>query len=83
MLEYLNDILNTDKGIKCDQDIISGGITTILDGYYLIEKSSVKAIYGQASAFLKNAVESYDDLRNYAMAQIRGLQLAKTYLKIR
>jgi isopentenyl-diphosphate delta-isomerase len=68
---------------RVDQIIISGGVKSFLDGYYLTEKIDMPAIYGQASAFLKYARESYEDLREYTAAQIRGLELARAYLTIR
>jgi isopentenyl-diphosphate delta-isomerase len=68
---------------RCKQVIISGGIKTFLDGYYLIEKINTHAIYGQASGFLTHARGTYDELANYVETQIQGLLLAKAMLKIR
>ena len=67
----------------CKQVIISGGILDYLDGYYLINKLSSSAIYGQASAFLKHARGDYKILYNYVAAQIEGFNLAKAFLKVR
>ncbi len=67
----------------CRQVIISGGIDTFLDGYYYINKLKLSCIYGQASAFLKYAMVSYDALYQYADAQAKGLALAQSYLRIR
>jgi isopentenyl-diphosphate delta-isomerase len=67
--------------LACRQVIISGGVRTFLDGYYLIESVHLPAVYGQASAFLKHAQADYDHLYQYVSAQIRGLELAKAYLK--
>ena len=83
MVNFLNKIVSEESEIRCKQVIISGGVKSFLDGYYLIEKVNFPAIYGQASAFLKNAVESYEDLCEYASIQIEGLSLAKSYLKVR
>lgn len=63
--------------------VISGGIKTFLDGYYLTGKSAMPAVYGQASGFLKYARESYDQLREYVTQQVKGLEMAYAYLKIR
>lgn len=86
-LEYnnnLKDKVNTsDKSIKCNQIIISGGIKTFLDGYYLTEKINFEAIYGQASGFLKHARGTYEELQAYTEGQINGLRIAKQFLKIR
>lgn len=79
-----NDILNElgDK-VRCRQVIISGGIKSFLDGYYLIEKSTLPAIYGQASSFLKYAREDYETLAGYVSDQVRGLELAKAFLRVK
>lgn len=69
--------------IACHQIIISGGIKQFLDGYYLINSVKLPAIYGQASAFLKHARGDYDSLFNYVSAQIRGLEVAQAFLKVR
>ncbi|NJC27581.1 beta/alpha barrel domain-containing protein [Neolewinella antarctica] len=63
--------------------IVSGGVRTFLDGYYLTERSTMPAIYGQASAFLKFAREDYALLQRYVATQIRGLELAHAYLRVR
>ncbi len=65
----------------CGQIIISGGVKHFLDGYYLTESVNLPAVYGQASAFLKHARADYEDLYTYVSAQIRGLELARAYLK--
>jgi len=84
MVGFVNDHSKTfsDK-IKCQEFIISGGVQNFLDGYYLTHKLNHKAVYGQASAFLKHARGSYDDLRNYVFAQLEGLAIANAYLTVR
>lgn len=69
--------------VQCKHLIISGGLRTFLDGYYLTEKSKLPAVYGQASAFLKYARNDYATLQGYVSTQIRGLELAKAYLRPR
>lgn len=69
--------------VRCKQFIISGGIQNFLDGYYYIEKLGHNSIYGQASAFLSYAQGDYENLRAFAAAQVRGLELAKAYLSVR
>lgn len=83
MLENLNRIVTENKHLLCKQVIISGGIKSFLDGYYLLQKSSLPAVYGQASAFLKYAKEDYDQLRLFIEAQIKGLEMASAYLRIK
>jgi isopentenyl-diphosphate Delta-isomerase len=62
--------------------IISGGIKTFLDGYYLINKIKHKAIYGQGSTFLAYAMEDYQTLKMFFEYQIKGLQMANAYLRV-
>ncbi len=85
MVDMINQILDEEAGqdIRCNQLIISGGIKSFLDGYYLIKKSKMPAIYGQASTFLKYAREDYDILREFVQQQILGLQMAYAYLRVR
>lgn len=84
MVQFTNSILQElgDK-IRCNQIIISGGIQNFLDGYYLINKVNAKAVYGQASPFLKHASESYESLQKYISAQIDGLRIANAMLTVR
>lgn len=69
--------------VLCKEYIVSGGIKNFLDGYYQIRKMPLPAVYGQASALLTSAQESYEALEAYLNAQIKGLQLAYTYLRPR
>lgn len=80
MLDMVNHIIGTETEIMCRQLIISGGIKTFLDGFYLVRKSRLPAIYGQASRFLMHAREGYESLREYLGYQVKGYQLAEAYL---
>ena len=84
MTIFTNELFdkNADE-FQCRQVIISGGISSFLDGYYLINKLSLPAIYGQASAFLKPAMESYESLQRYIEHQREGLKLAKNLLRVK
>jgi isopentenyl-diphosphate delta-isomerase len=84
MVNITNRILMElgDKAL-CKQVIISGGIKTFLDGYYLINQLQTNCVYGQASAFLKHARGSYEELYDYVNAQVEGLELANAFLKVR
>lgn len=68
---------------KCNQVIISGGVKNYLDGYYLTEKINVPAIYGQASKFLKAAIDSPEKLDRYVAGEIEGLKIANALLRIK
>jgi isopentenyl-diphosphate delta-isomerase len=86
MVGYCNEIapkLQAQNALLCQQIIISGGIAQFLDGYYLINKLSLPAIYGQAAAFLQHAQGDYETLRAFVATQIYGLQFAKAYLRLR
>lgn len=69
--------------VKCQQIIISGGIQSFLDGYYLIEQCNLPSAYGQASAFLKHSRGDYDQLSKFVQAQVDGLAIAKAYLRVK
>jgi isopentenyl-diphosphate delta-isomerase len=62
--------------------IISGGIKTYLDGYYLMKRCSLPSVYGQASTILQYARESFDALHAFIASQVKGLALANAYLRI-
>lgn len=83
MLHMLNDIVEHEAGIKVNNIIISGGINSFLDAYYLMSKSTLPAVYGQASAFLKYAAKDYDKLHRFVETQIEGLKMANAYLKVK
>lgn len=84
MMLFLNESVD-ELGVKrkCNQLIISGGVSGFLDGYYLISKSKIPAIYGHAAPFLKAANNSQEALNTFANHQVTGLMLAKSLLKVR
>lgn len=84
MVEMCNQ-LSQELGAKqlCKSLIISGGIKDFLDGYYLMKKSKTQAIYAQASAFLKHARGTYQELQAYVKTQEQGLKIADRFLKIK
>ena len=63
--------------------IVSGGIKNFLDGYYHVQRLPLKTLYAQASAFLKHAMRSEDELMEFTENQIKGLELAYTFLTIK
>ncbi|MBK8561779.1 MAG: type 2 isopentenyl-diphosphate Delta-isomerase [Saprospiraceae bacterium] len=81
MVQFTNQIAaELGDQMRCRQIIISGGIGGFLDGFYLMKKLQVPSVYGQASGFLKHARGSYEELREYVAAQVRGLELAEAFL---
>jgi isopentenyl-diphosphate delta-isomerase len=84
MLGFVNQI-KTELGERCKVRhlIISGGVRDFLDGYFLVKKSAIPAVYGQASGFLKHARGEYAELQAFVQAQVRGLELAQAFLVVR
>ena len=62
--------------------IISGGLKSYLDGYYLISKSTLPAVFGMASEILKHATGDYSELKKYLENIIGSYRLAETYLRV-
>ncbi|UKN02486.1 isopentenyl-diphosphate delta-isomerase [Paracrocinitomix mangrovi] len=84
MVTFLNDTVDKLASLrKCNHVIISGGVKNFLDGYYLISKSELDAVYGQAAPFLKYANESQEALDEFAAFQIKGLQMAQRLLRVK
>ncbi len=82
MTRSINQLLNEIKEPACRQLIISGGIKNYLDGYHLVSLSKLPAVYGMASSVLKRATGDYQELKEYLSNQIKGYQLAQTYLRL-
>jgi isopentenyl-diphosphate delta-isomerase len=82
MVHTMNSILEEKKTNKIENLIVSGGVKNFLDGYYLINKSRLPAIYGMASTFLKYAKEDYVQLKNFMQTQEEGLKMAQAFLKV-
>jgi len=84
MVEFTNAaIAELGDKVKVKELIISGGVKNYLDGYYLINKSKLPAVYGQGSALLQYAGESYESLKAYVESQIKGLTFANAFLRIK
>ena len=83
MTQMINEIVSKSNTYKCKQLIISGGITHILDGYYLQQLSKLTSVIGMGSALLKFASGEYEELQRYLKQVERSYQLALAYLKIR
>ncbi|MDG5798786.1 isopentenyl-diphosphate delta-isomerase [Marinilabiliaceae bacterium ANBcel2] len=73
----------TAKDIKCKKVIISGGIESVTDGYYLINKSTLPAVMGLGATFLKYAEKDYNSLYNFASDLKKSLNLAYNFLKVK
>ncbi len=84
MVSFLQSILaQPDSRPHSMEVIISGGVQNFLDGYYLVSKSPLKSVYGQASGFLRYAQGDYQSLRDFVSSQIQGYQLATALLTLK
>jgi len=82
MVGLTNDIVEASER-QCKETIISGGVRNFLDGYYYTQKLNSKAIYGQASVFLKHAMGNYEDLQKHIESEINGLKIAHQFLTLK
>lgn len=83
MVDIINKMVLFGDQLACNQLIISGGIRDYLDGFYLIQKSTLPAIYAQASLFLKYSRGDYSELHHFITSQIEGYNMAKSYLTLK
>jgi isopentenyl-diphosphate delta-isomerase len=75
----LNSLVSKKSEYKNKQIIISGGLETILDGFYLLENLKFTSVIGQAKNFLTHA-ENYQELKCFTENQINSLKIAKSFL---
>lgn len=83
MAQMVNQIVRELPHQPYPQLIISGGITSVLEGYRLVKGSTLPAVFGMGSAFLKHAREDYSTLQTYVQQIEKSLLLADHFLKIR
>lgn len=83
MVRMINGMLENGFNPACRQLIISGGITSFLDGFYLTSLSKLPALYGQAAGLLHYARGDYQHLHDYVAGQLEGLKFAHNFLKLR
>lgn len=79
MMDFVCQIARSET-VRTRGLILSGGVSDFLDGYYLLRRAPLPAVYGQASGLLAHARGDYAELRAFLQAQIRGLELAYAYL---
>jgi isopentenyl-diphosphate delta-isomerase len=83
MVNLVNQNLFIGRQWACKKFIISGGVKTFLDGYYLINKIMAPAVYGQAAPLLQYAMGAYEPLQNHLHLHVEGLKLAYALLKVK
>lgn len=79
MVLSLNSLVDAKPEYRQKNIIISGGIESMLDGYFLRENLKFTSVIGQAKNFLTHA-ENYDELKKFTAGQIDGLKVAKAFL---
>ncbi|WP_430936382.1 isopentenyl-diphosphate delta-isomerase [Saccharicrinis sp. 156] len=82
MTMMVNQIVE-EGNIKCKQIIISGGIKSLLDGYYLTKICKLPAVIGMGSAFLNYALKDYEELQVFIRNMVDAWQLAEAFLKVK
>lgn len=84
MLTQVNQIMCEETSVPlCRSFIISGGIRSPLQGHYLLEKCQGQAVYAQAKPFLEHARGDYSKLRQFVLAQLLELEMARRFLNVR
>ena len=81
MLKDVNSLVDESE-VVCRSLIISGGVKNYLDGYYLVSKSKLPAVFGMASAVLKHATVDYKDLKIYIENSLSAYRMAEAYLRV-
>jgi isopentenyl-diphosphate delta-isomerase len=79
IVSMLNSLVGKKSEYKNKQIIISGGLETILVGFYLLENLKFTSVIGQAKNFLTHA-ENYQELKCFTENQINSLKIAKSFL---
>ena len=84
MIEWIQK-LKSELGdtILCRQFIISGGISSFLDGFHGIKTLPFPSVYGMASGFLQFALKPYDQLVEQVEKHLEGLKLANAFLQVK
>ncbi len=84
MVKMSNQIIDQlGEQVRCKNFIISGGIKSYLDGFYLCKLSKGNAIFGMASEFLKTAMVDYESVSRQVTQIKAGLAFANSYLSVR
>lgn len=81
MLHTINGLVAENAAIRCQQLIISGGITSVLHGHHLVKTSKTLAVFGMGAMFLKHATDDYANLQTYVKRLEYGWMLAEAFLK--
>ena len=81
MLDFANNIITQKaKAVHCKSLIISGGVRSALEGFYMTHTCKMPAAYGMASPFLQAATQGEEELRDFVQNQVRELQMITHFL---
>lgn len=82
MVRLVNHFLN-DKSVKTGDRlfIVSGGVRSFLQGFFLTESLRAPACYGMAKPFLEASQGSYSDLAQFVQRELDSLKMAQTFLR--
>ena len=75
MIDILNALNSQKKTI-----IISGGISQMVDAFYLKSQLKAPSLIGMAQGYLKPALNDYEHLRNYFLSLRESLLVARSLL---
>ncbi len=69
--------------INCKQIIISGGIRSVLDAFYLHKICKIPSVIGMGSMFLEYALKGEDELDLFITEMIEKWKLAEAFLRVK
>ncbi len=76
-------LLEMGETAQCKEFIISGGINSFTQAYYLKESLGPSSVVGMARSFLEHANGGYNNLQKYVKGLIEGYTLCERFLKIK
>ncbi len=82
MITHLNKMIKSGDS-ECQNIIISGGVRSLLDGYYLMSKYKGPSVIGMASLFLKFAKKGEAELNGLITTSKKALSLARSVLVVK
>lgn len=81
MTAWLEQILNkADVRVKCRSFIISGGVNSLIKAHALKMRLRRPALIGMASAYLKHAMISSENVQEFISFQMNSLKMAELFL---
>jgi isopentenyl-diphosphate Delta-isomerase len=78
-----NLLVEIGDAAKCREFIISGGVNSFTQAYYLREFFGPSSMVGMARSFLEHANGGYSNLQKYVKELIEGYTLCEKFLKLK